>query len=214
MPVQKIHCGNHTVYWLPDTPLPPSLSAQLHPDELQRAQQIKHHKHRTEFIKSRWLYHHISGNATPLLNRSEGDCIWPTGYTGSLSHKEGRVALIYTQHQYRVGVDLELVKPCSADLANAVLTPAERPLLAKHSHNAATHDFLLLTIFSAKEALFKCLFPLKRKRFYLHDATAQTIDLQQRTILFHCQQQHLTCHWHTLDDAGQKLIVTTTSISP
>lgn len=85
--------------------------------------------------------------------------LWPEGLSGSISHARGRCACLLSQdtgHSY--GVDTEAIaEDRSLDaILSQTLSPDERALLTQGPYPASTNATLA---FSAKEALFKALFP-------------------------------------------------------
>ena len=201
--VDNQSCGPHVVHRLRTLP-----KLSLHRLEQQRAAEFRHQQRRTEFIKSRLLYRLVSGNDTPLLNKTTGECIWPIGFSGSLSHKDGQVVLAYRQGTAPIGIDIEIVKPThNVALERTVLTEDERQLL---DCLPEARSSLFFTLFSAKESLFKCLYPLTRTMFYFHDATVEQITRQ--AIVLVVQQQRLTAYYTKLVIDNQSYVLTVVSM--
>ncbi len=84
--------------------------------------------------------------------------LWPSGFTGSISHASGLcvAAIAKTCDVRSVGIDLEPDEPLDGELASALCTPEERRWLAK----SADPERWLHVLFSIKEAVYKCQFPL------------------------------------------------------
>ncbi len=86
--------------------------------------------------------------------------VWPQGQRGSVSHTDGRVACVLTGNvNLGLGIDVEKIASgkALAALRQQVLCERERELI-----DAATNwspDVLATLIFSAKETLFKALYP-------------------------------------------------------
>ena len=97
---------------------------------------------------------------------------WPAGVVGSITHSHGQAAaLVGTAGLWRgLGIDLErLLSPeRSQRLRDEILTPAEQQRLVRL--DPALHPWLISLTFSAKESLFKALYPLVGQRFYFQDA--------------------------------------------
>ncbi|MDA7430257.1 4'-phosphopantetheinyl transferase superfamily protein [Primorskyibacter aestuariivivens] len=88
-----------------------------------------------------------------------GEPLWPDGIRGSITHSKGFAAVWLTTEAWHPGLDAEHMPSPSAieAIRSGVLTEAERARpLSNRDHVA---------VFSAKEALFKALFPLVGKRF-------------------------------------------------
>ena len=89
-----------------------------------------------------------------------GEPVWPDGIVGAISHTgDLAVAIVGRQSDYAgLGVDLEQLSPgLSARAARLVCTPAE---MAWVGDAGGTSRGTML--FSAKEAVFKALFPIER----------------------------------------------------
>lgn len=120
-------------------------------------------KRRTEYLAGRICCKHVLetlgitqevGTAYP-----EREPVWPAGVAGSISHcGSSAIAVITTERHGHVGIDIEEVNNSLIEAhADAFTTPEER----QRVRGAAD----LLVIFSAKEALFKALYPTLKKYF-------------------------------------------------
>lgn len=130
----------------------------LAPAELQAVSAAVHSR-RSEFSTSRWLarraLQELSLPSLPIPAGPARQPVWPDGAVGSISHS-GTVcaAMVGRAQEYRgVGLDLELVDGLEAELADIVLAPCE-PAGYREGH-------LLRLVFSAKESVYKCLYPLR-----------------------------------------------------
>ncbi len=106
--------------------------------------------------------------------------LWPVGLSGSITHSNGWAAAIVAnqQHWRSLGLDCEVLLSAerASRLAGEILTAAELQRLAALPE--AQHAWLVSLTFSAKESLFKALYPLVQKRFYFHDAELLSWDDQ------------------------------------
>lgn len=95
--------------------------------------------------------------------------IWPAGTVGAISHCGGQaLALVGQSSSYSgLGIDVEelLSEAQASPLAHLVLTRAERQRWAK-----TPLGWLVSLAFSAKESLFKALYPLVGQPFYFDAA--------------------------------------------
>jgi len=84
---------------------------------------------------------------------------WPEGIIGSISHTdELAIAVVARQAELRsLGIDLESADPLAADLLGLVCRDEERAALAAGGLEVQ-HGAKL--VFSAKESIYKCLWPL------------------------------------------------------
>lgn len=103
--------------------------------------------------------------ASPLLFDGEGVPIWPSGAVGSISHKQQSciVVVALSGAVSALGVDLEIDRdePDEGEIQRRVcLTATEQRQAAALRTTAKSPSTLFL---SAKEAFFKCQFPLTHK---------------------------------------------------
>ncbi|KTC62920.1 4'-phosphopantetheinyl transferase [Pseudomonas fluorescens ABAC62] len=98
--------------------------------------------------------------------------VWPAHISGSITHSTGHAAAIVGhKSQWRgLGMDLEnvLTQERAQRLAGEILTADE---LHRMASGTPEQTALLVTLtFSAKESLFKALYPIVHKRFYFEHA--------------------------------------------
>lgn len=98
--------------------------------------------------------------------------LWPLGYVGSITHTHGYAsAVVASLNKIRaVGIDSESwIDPERADnISRQILTSREN--FAEYRHLFESPGQYLTCVFSAKESLFKCLFPLVNRFFDFHAA--------------------------------------------
>jgi enterobactin synthetase component D len=110
-------------------------------------------------------------NYVPELGEDRAP-VWPVDICGSITHSHGwAAAIVSSRQQWRgLGMDMEnlLDHDRAERLAGEILTPDE---LLRMAAGPAEQLALLVTLtFSAKESLFKALYPIVQKRFYFEDA--------------------------------------------
>ena len=96
----------------------------------------------------------------PLLPGKDRAPIWPAGVVGSLTHCGGTCAAAVAQADRiaGVGIDVESAEPLADELLHLVCVPAERAWLeASPEHSRGV---LAKLLFSTKESVFKCFYPL------------------------------------------------------
>jgi 4'-phosphopantetheinyl transferase EntD len=97
------------------------------------------------------------GPAPALLRGVHGQPGFPAGYHGSITHT-GRVhtyaAAVATQEPCLLGIDAELSDELMPELIGRIASPPE----IEHAARFAEHPGLL--VFAAKEAVYKCVYPL------------------------------------------------------
>jgi 4'-phosphopantetheinyl transferase EntD len=101
----------------------------------------------------------LGAPSTTVPRGSDGAPEWPAGFVGSISHTaDFAFAAVARSAQVRaLGLDVErIARFQTTKITRLVTTPAERALF----------DFstdMLAIVFSAKEAVYKCLYPLLRR---------------------------------------------------
>lgn len=134
--------------------------------------ELKSPKSSREFLLSRYLLAHILTPIGPWKDRwdtSTGMIQWPHGWTGSLSHKDGHclLGLAPPTKLTSLGIDMERQRTKN-DISTKVMSDIELTNLSNWLK--LEKEILCGLVFSAKEALFKCLYPLGKKMFWFHDA--------------------------------------------
>ena len=108
---------------------------------------------------------------------------WPEGVVGSITHTEGfSSACVALSTDYQsLGIDAEKVMPVEqAEKIEATISfDQERELTQTKGFELAKG---LSLIFSAKESLFKCLYPLVKINFGFLDARLLTLDTDQKSF--------------------------------
>lgn len=117
----------------------------------------------------------LSGAILPLPRGADRSPQWPEGYLGSISHTDTRaIAVAARAADYRMlGIDLET-------LIDASRAEAVGPMVAKpHEWDlrplAMTRADFLTVVFSAKEALYKAIYPSIRRIIEFSDVTLTVI---------------------------------------
>lgn len=110
--------------------------------------------------------------------RRDRSPIWPDGYVGSVTHGGGVVAAAAAQASTYAGVGIDaeplLSERAQDELRDMVLTHRER-VRVDTALPELVRGSLVTLAFSAKECLFKCLYPLVGKFFEFHDAELMSI---------------------------------------
>ncbi|WGW04504.1 4'-phosphopantetheinyl transferase family protein [Tropicibacter oceani] len=100
--------------------------------------------------------------------------VWPDGLAGSISHARGRCAcLALPQGQGTPGIDIEAIAHGHAleSILRMTLNDAETALIG----TASQPDTVATLCFSAKETLFKALYPVVRRHFGFASARLQAL---------------------------------------
>lgn len=119
----------------------------------------------------------------PILRGAEGEPLWPAGVVGSITNKPPLAAAFVADQRaaLAVGVDLEILQSVR-EIEPIVLRPEETQWLA--SLSGLERDRAVLSVFAAKEALFKALYPTVKRRFGFEAAALEprTSGLQARLV--------------------------------
>jgi enterobactin synthetase component D len=120
-----------------------------------------------------------------LVRGPHGEPVWPHGFCGSITHTGAYVAAAAARLEDAgsIGIDtMEIVAPERADRVMPVVAhPSELRLLRRAGMDAAT---ALTIAFSAKESLFKCLFPIVQRYFDFLDAEIVGLDIERAQLEF------------------------------
>jgi 4'-phosphopantetheinyl transferase EntD len=113
---------------------------------------------------------HILGvEPGPLLVGRHREPVWPPGVVGSLTHCASYCAAAVARAERFVGlgIDAETSERLDPKLISMVCTPAEVEWVKNHA--ARAHGDWHKVIFSAKESVYKCVFPLVRRVLEHHE---------------------------------------------
>lgn len=112
-----------------------------------------------------------------------GEPLWPAGTTGSITHKGdiAAAAVARTSEVLGVGIDAEMIVEANraARIAPRILLPRE----AAVGGDALAEALRLSIIFSIKESIYKCLYPLVQRRFYYEAVAVTDIACEGGTFL-------------------------------
>lgn len=155
--------------------LRPLLEAAQETSDLREITLIPPHavpKRHHEFRAGRRVAHQALEHAgcaahdAPILRGERGQPLWPDGWVGAISHAEAWAgALVAPRHRSAgVGLDVEsLARTVDSDLRSLICVPSELPWVGRD-------ELRLRTLFSAKESVFKALYPIAGVFLDFHDA--------------------------------------------
>ncbi len=121
-------------------------------------------KRRREFAAGRWCARQALARLglpdVPLPPAPDRAPRWPAGIVGSITHSDTLciVAVARQDHVHALGVDTEPWAPLDAELWPLVCTPTELGWLMRQPPRL--RGYLARALFSAKEATYKCQYPL------------------------------------------------------
>jgi enterobactin synthetase component D len=155
----------------PGLVLPPSLEGAVR-------------KRQTEFLAGRYCAREALRECAPehadalIGTGKHREPLWPPGIVGSISHAHGfaSVAVARAEHVRGLGLDVEQVmrEDLAARVTGTISLPGELPALVEQTGWERT--MALTLVFSAKESLFKCLYPQVGRYFDFQDARLVTVE--------------------------------------
>ncbi|MGQ4695095.1 enterobactin synthase subunit EntD [Enterobacter asburiae] len=130
-----------------------------------------------------------------------GEPLWPDGMSGSITHSGTQaMAVVIRERQALIGIDCEGILPENEarEIKDGIIDAQEEPVL---SHSGYPFPLALTLVFSAKESLFKALFP--RLQAYMGFDSARVTKLDDKTLTLALTRQlagfnegaAFTLHW-------------------
>jgi 4'-phosphopantetheinyl transferase EntD len=107
----------------------------------------------------------------PIKVAADRRPLWPDSLVGSITHTAGFCAAVVAPKDVlsAVGIDSEIAGSVKQELWRGICTPSETAWLRSLPESEQTAAATL--IFSAKEAFYKCQYPLVGEPLSFHDAT-------------------------------------------
>ena len=149
----------------------------LLPEEEIFLKTLSSNRRKTEFSQGRSCAHHALAKfnleSEPITRNTETrEPCWPEAVRGSITHSgEYAAAAVGLADDVKgIGIDLEnLSRVVDFEINRHICVEQELEWLKTLSPASANQG--LRIIFSAKESIFKCLFPISRTYLYFKDAT-------------------------------------------
>lgn len=148
-------------------------------------------KRRVEFLAGRYCARAAMRVRAPEVAELEvpsgesREPLWPVGIVGAVSHTSGyaAVAVARAGDLRGVGLDVERwVKPTAPETIGSHIA-RDGELDALVAQTAWTLPEALTLVFSAKESVYKCLYPEVQRFFGFHDATIESVDVARGTFV-------------------------------
>ncbi|WP_312073105.1 4'-phosphopantetheinyl transferase superfamily protein [Atlantibacter sp.] len=183
--------GNRTLFCLrfaPESVAEQDLLWLPHHHTLARAVLSRKAEHLAGRIAAVHALRHAKGPATPPGTGAHREPLWPQGFTGSITHA-GNLALAVAKPSgvgfSSLGIDYQpfLGENDAQKLADGVLHGPERAWLATRS---LPFYRALSLVFSAKESLFKALFPAVQNWFGFECARIVALTDENLTLELTC----------------------------
>lgn len=122
----------------------------------------------------------------PLERLPSGQALWPNGFFGSITHSGHLAAALVLRSEtaHIVGLDYEglLTERRAQKIRLKVADDDECALFESH----LGLDVAISLIFSAKETIFKAVFPLVQRFFGFSDYRLKKIDFINSRLIFEC----------------------------
>jgi len=114
----------------------------------------------------------------PIGQGEHREPLWPAGATGSIAHTTGYVvaAASASDRVSALGVDVERWMDDDAPRRIGAHVAIEGELAALCERTGWSSGRALTLVFSAKETLYKCLYPEVRRYFGFHDARVESLE--------------------------------------
>lgn len=153
-------------------------------------------KRQIEFLAGRACAQHaiarLTGQAQTVIPAHEDRSpVWPAAVVGAITHTAGYAAALVAPHPAYAGIGID----CEQWLRPEQL-PLQRYICASHELEALlaldrtwTPAEWLTLIFSAKESLYKCLYPRVRKYFGFHAARVVAVHTAQQTFTIQLEDE-------------------------
>jgi len=137
-------------------------------------------KRKTDHLAGRIAAAHaLSPHTIPGIGPS-GEPLWPEGIAGSITHSGTQAMAIAIRSQHAlIGIDCEAILPEdeAREIKDGVIDAQEESVLIQSGYPFA---LALTLVFSAKESLFKALFP--RVKTYMGFDSARILALHHNTL--------------------------------
>ncbi len=150
------------------------------------------HKRKNEFLAGRYCTFKASQMlGWPILNlpiNHDRSPLWPDDWVGSISHSANTAASIVGKkmHYLGLGLDVEqrVTKEITSTIKANVVTEEELNIL----QNIKTDELKIILLFSAKEAIYKAIYPTIKTFVDYHKVSCIAITNEQ--LIFTLSSQH------------------------
>lgn len=128
----------------------------------------------------------------PLIMTADRLPAWPAGMVGNITHTDGYCSAVVASSQSlrSIGIDTELIDRVSARLWPRICTARELARVGTLAPSSAQRAAALL--FAAKEAWYKCQYPLSRRLMSFSEVAIEWEDLEAGSGPFTVQLEHVS----------------------
>ena len=179
-------CGFQVhLLWANDAPTLEVLEDLPRLKELTYAQSIRSKIRKREHLASRWLIQQLIPDHQVIHRKDDGTPNWPRPWKGSISHKSGHVCVVLCHEKDAIGIglDIESVTKFNMNIRRKICTKDEELVMSiDRTTDESERRRLLCTIFAAKEALYKAMYPNGKTQFWFEDAAVVDWNKQDRIL--------------------------------
>ncbi len=152
--------------------------------KIQISDNIVNEKRRSEFIRGRFCAHmailnQFNKRVYDIKSANDRVPIWPENVVGSLTHSEYYAGAVVASQEAMLGVglDIENISRLKDEISKMIIfdSDVKRP-------NELTQQEYLALIFSAKESLYKALYPQVKKFFGFKAAALKSVDVKDKSF--------------------------------
>ncbi|MFK7826983.1 MAG: 4'-phosphopantetheinyl transferase [Oligoflexales bacterium] len=119
-----------------------------------------------------------------ILSETDRSPVWPENFTGSITHSQNFAAAAIASKSVAQGIGIDTEVPITAKRLESI----KSRLFLRQELNAGQEkndpEIYYSLIFSAKESIFKCIYPLTGVFFGFHDALVSQINWNQQTFQY------------------------------
>jgi enterobactin synthetase component D len=155
--------------------------------------------------------HALNARVIPGIGPS-GEPLWPDGISGSITHSGTQaMAVVAREQQALIGIDCEAILPEyeAREIKDGIIDIQEEQVLSRSGYPFA---LALTLVFSAKESLFKALYP--QVQAYMGFDSARVTLLDDKTLTLALTRQlagfnesaTFTLHWQQQDEQAITLL--------
>lgn len=144
-------------------------------------------KRQVEFVAGRWCAREALRRcapehaAAPVGIGASSEPLWPPGIVGAITHTHGFASVAVARASDARGIGLDAERPMTdklaAEIREHIASSAELDSLVRATGWSAAKTLTL--VFSAKESIFKCLYPEVLTYFDFRDAMIDAIDVAE-----------------------------------
>lgn len=153
-----------------------------------------HIERKKEYILSKVLIHQLLKDDFNLdfrefSSNEDRSPIWPSGFIGSISHSKNLVVVALSQNSKYLGIDLENIGRMKNEVFDKISIEED-----VKNVNGLSEEQLMTLIFSAKEALYKALYPEVKKFFGFEYAYVQNVFIDKNSFEI-CLKKPINEQW-------------------